>query len=344
MLIKNKLVQLSLLLLMLGCKNVEKNVITIKENTKLLIKDIQVSTPGDVYISNNRIIIDDLFSNDYLFKVYDKSTQQKVGDFGMKGRGEKEFTSPNLILNNDNIVSLYEMGKENMVNYSLQNLLIIDDSVKKTPKLKKMLHSLCKINEDCYVGIDIVNPNNMFCLLKPNGESVEFGDFPIKEKFNNYFDCYFGSIKFHSKDSSFYYFSNVIPFVAKYQLRNGVINKVFEKTYNKYDYEIKDNKITILRDDYLLINDVHLTNSYIAKHRYSDEERVEILNNKNRINPRDYSMRPNKIYLYNFDLELCKIIELEKPIIKIGAEDNNDIIYCIGYTDDEFNLSSIELK
>lgn len=316
----------------------QKQIITENKKTVPLISDLLLEMPGNIFVSDNAIIIENpLYGNEF-YHVFDKKNHL-LGKFCVRGKSNIEFLQPNMFVKN-NIATVYDLNANKYIKYSLNDLKIIESINGKINHIIPQLESLCPINDNLFVGIDLFKKKNIIALCNNLDTVQTFGILPIKSDYDNTHLVNSGTLCFNPEKSLLYFFSSKFPYYAKYKFKNGKFELIVSSEYRKYRTKMENKRITFEYDD-LLISNVVLTKKYIVQLRRNPDEQKVYMNNQE--SGRNYNNLPRNLYLYDYDLNLVRIIRLDTPILRFTGNADSDSIYMINYVDELFNVSKVEL-
>lgn len=316
----------------------QKQIITENRKTVLLINDLLLEMPGNIFVTDNVIIVENPLSGNEFYHVFDKKNYL-LGKFCVRGKSNIEFLQPNIFVKN-NIATVYDLNANKYVKYSLKDLKITESINRGINHIIPQLESLCPIDDNLFVGIDLFKKKNIITLCNNVDTVCTFGILPIKSDYVNTHLVNSGTLCFNPEKSLLFFFSNKFPYYAKYKFKNGKFELIVSNEYRKYRSKMEDKRITFEYDD-LLISNVILTKKYIVQLRRNPDEQKVYMNNQEP--GRNYDNLPRNLYLYDYDLNLVRIIRLDTPILRFTGNTDSDIIYMISYVEGLFNVSKIEL-
>lgn len=110
---------------LLSCDSSELEVIYENKFPEILINDIQTEMPGNMFVTNELIIIENPLSGDEFYCAYSKKERKLVGEFCRRGRSGIEFLQPNILIQ-DTVATIYDLNGRKYVKYSLSDFEIIE--------------------------------------------------------------------------------------------------------------------------------------------------------------------------------------------------------------------------
>lgn len=329
---------------LLSCKGEKKTTGEISFMEPIPVVDsLFMQMPGEVYFVNNYIIIEDALGTDNFYKIYDTSGSF-VKAIVSSGNSSVEFSTPSLTLleNNDIIVSDLNRGNAIIYKNGFDSLYQYKDL---SPKLLKK-SSLKNLHDDFFLTLN--NDFNseieeLFSIYNNDSLVQSFGKFPIFEKDINKYDAYQGFLGYNKINGQLIYFSYRIPYYAIYKKNGNNFELAKENNYGKFDYSVNNGNLKVeLPDNTPIVSEVALLKDYIVTLGNTEEDLKEIPAPSGRA--RDFSRLPRSLFLYDYDLNLIKVISLKTSILRLTSNINSNLLYLATYIDGEFNLSKLNLE
>lgn len=318
---------LSMLILNTSC-NLNPKVSTISATPTIISNEIESAMPGELLITDQYILWCDPFNTENNTFILDKKSETKIGKFVKKGNGPNEFNTPftSILSYENNSILTYEPSNKKQITFSID-------------KYKNKQEEIIDIRENDIQNItNIISiENDILAYFSPisqkpftlKGPDIDysFGHLPLADKISNSYSVYQGKIAYNSEKKLFIYSTFQFPYLAVYKHNEGNM-ELLKETSVSNDYSISNNELRFNSQDQGIF-EMALTNNYIVT---VEKENNNDTNNKN--SGRDFNQLPQTIFLYNYNLELVKIINLGMPILRIASNPKEKTIYLIGLKDD----------
>jgi len=320
----------SLLILLFACKESRPPVFVERislEATAILNDSIESVMPGVVYVSEKYILWTDPFHSDMFMHILEIESGKEVGQMVEKGEGPDQFVAPSFaVLPNDRIF-IFDPYTGKTAIQSIQ-LAIQNES----PFLSKQSQELGNVTRVTFTDNEEMisfNPSEStpFTIVE-NMKTRKFGKLPFKGDVANGYDHFQGSIAYNPMNKHFVYSTMKFPYYAVYK-KEGNSFKLKNEILNIEDYSLRDGNFVykgIMRGPY----DLTLTSDYIVtmerdrKFDQTDDSKMG----------RDFTKLPHTIFLYDYDFQLRKIVDLGMPVLRIAADPINNTLYIIGVNPD----------
>lgn len=323
-------------LLLLSCSdNNSKNVDRIEVTYQIIVDSIMTRMPGILLINNDRIIMEDPFDANGFAKIY-SNKGVFLGSFGVLGKGNGEFITPDIVNYTKDCIVVRDLNRDNTVIYSTQLLDTIETKIKHTTM---GVTNLAYMDDNKYITTNSSDSGGMFKLFLDNKSIYEFGDFPYGNEFINKHSINQGRIFYNRETKQIIYSSFSIPYFAVYQY-DGQFTKKTDKLLGDVSYSKKDKKFEIEDMTESPITEYTITRNYIVGIQRTKEDEANLPPKKRGEN--SLSRLPQTLFIYDYDLNLLKILDLHMPILRVAGDIYNDNLYMIGIKDGEYNISIVD--
>ena len=314
-----------------ACKNTSIKVERITLHPSSIILDsLFTQMPGALNTCGHYLVWEDPFNPDHFLRVVDINTKKEIGVMGSTGRGPKEFITPITTGSTGNKVFTCDLNQDKQAFYSIDSLL-----AGKEPFIPLSSYPI----ENCLTVIQ-TGENEFICTRTQNDNLFQwihsdstisfFGECPIKEEIDNkqeYFSALAGYLKYNPHNKKLIYSASQFPYIVLYEKRNSTFLLKKKKTSPKKTYKIENEEIHFLDEETKPI-DIALTKDYIIA--LQQDEETKLPPKKRTAGIRDFSSVPNTIFVYDYDLNLKKIINMSMPILRIAASGDTNTLYAVG--------------
>ena len=320
-----------------SCSNKKPDVLHIKNQKYcVLVDSIMTTLPGKILYQEGILYWYSAFTTDFFVHVVDIN-KNEICSFGKIGDGPEEFVSPVFSLSpksglfiNDaqkNLEILYHVNKsDSIVTREIGKYDVIKDATAIIRITNDIIIYLCPFNDA------------PFCI-KTKNKKINCGKTPLNEGISNGFEMYQGDIAYNSNNNFFVYNTLMFPYTAVYILED---DKLVLKNELRMDeqYSICEGRL-LLEDNFPHgAKEMALSKNYIVFIQRDEEIEGKM--------PRpskayDTSVLPHSLYVYDYDLNLVKIINMPFPSIRLCGDINSDVIYGIG-VNPEYMIYSADLR
>lgn len=325
---KKKFLLYSLCLLtFIACKSGSTEIERLTLSPSSTIQDsLFTQLPGSLILCNNYLVWEDPFNPNYFLHVVDINAKKEIGTMGLIGRGPKEFITPLSISSIGNKIFTYDLNQNKQAYYSIDSMLANKDPFILLPPLPI---------EDCLDIVQIAegefistHPQNeqLFQWIHQDSTVSFFGKSPIKEKLKDYYNSRQGTLFYNPYNQKLIYSARLFPYIALYEKEGNNFQLKWEKVSSKNFYEIKNGNIHFI-EEAQVPHGIILTKDYIIT---LEKEENTSTPTKRTAGIRDLSQVPNTIFVYDYDFNLKKIIDMGMPILRIETKGNSNTIYAVG--------------
>lgn len=321
--------------LLCSCANEKKpNVEYVSVTHEVLNDDILTTMPGDLLVAGDFLVWEDPFARDYFVHVHEKSTGNKVGVMGKVGEGPREFITgviSGACINNRFLAIDINGNTKGFL--SIDSLVQGKDAfVQLTEAEKTSRPQLTEYVKDLYIGSTEEGDEYYFKAIL-NGKEVKFGNYPIPE------------VKEHIANERGYNQSRGVlasacsrfPYLALYKNDGKTFSLAWEHKSDGKEYDVRDDEIIFDRR-FGGIFGLCMSKDYIItlqRDRSKDDMDESTVG-------RDVSKCPHHVFLYDYEGNLVKIVDLGIPVMRIAAEEKDNTMYAIG-ANPEYALVKYEL-
>ena len=312
---------------LITCKSGSTEIERLTLSPSSTIQDsLFTQLPGSLILCNNYLVWEDPFNPNYFLHVVDINAKKEIGTMGLIGRGPKEFITPLSISSIGNKIFTYDLNQNKQAYYSIDSMLANKDPFILLPPLPI---------EDCLDIVQIAegefistHPQNeqLFQWIHQDSTVSFFGKSPIKEKLKDYYNSRQGTLFYNPYNQKLIYSASLFPYIALYEKEGNNFQLKWEKVSSKNFYEIKNGNIHFI-EEAQVPHEIILTKDYIIT---LEKEENTPTPTKRTAGIRDLSQVPNTIFVYDYDFNLKKIIDMGMPILRIETKGNFNTIYAVG--------------
>lgn len=326
---------LLLLFFLSGCTSKkEQNVEYVSATYELLNDEIVTTMPGTLRVAGDFLVWENPFARDYFVHVHEKMTGRSVGTMGKVGEGPREFITGGIngAYINNRFFAMDVNGKTRGF-LSVDSLMLGKDPfIPMTEDEKVSRPTMPEYAENLYISKTENGDEHYFRALV-HGQSMEFGNYPIpqvKEHLG-------GGIVYNQARGVLVSACFKFPYLTLYKNDGTTFSLVWEYKSDNNEYEVHDSQIIFDRKVGGIF-ELCISKDYIIalqRDRTKDDTDESTVG-------RNASKCPHTVFLYDYEGNLVKIIDLGIPVMRIAAEEKDNTLYAIGVNPD-FVLVKYEL-
>ena len=144
-----------------------------------------------------------------------------------------------------------------------------------------------------------------------------------------------------SESYNVFSFSNLSNLPALYKKNEGNSYTLLKKTNQPIRYTIKEKQAELLHEYNERFGTPTFTKDYIVFLKQDEDNPLP--KQKPTSGIRDLSGVPHTVYIFDYDLNLLKIADLNMPVLNITANPENNTLYIIGLKD-SYCIAKCEIK
>lgn len=289
----------------------------------MLNDSIYTTMPGNLVLTPKYLVWSDPFAKEYFLHVHDTLTGKELGVMGKIGQGPEEFITPVMSqLTMDNQLYVMDVNGNNKGFFSIDSMLCGKKYYREAAAFKKD-YNLSQMDSDIYIGnTDDEDPYYFLAVIK--GKTKKFGSYPVPG-INRHIG---GNLSYDPGTKDLVYTSFDYPYIAYYQY--DADNETFilkgERRSEVDNYDIVDGSIVFDWSKAKGASEVCMSKDYIIT---LERDKTRDKTDEKSVG-RDISMRPTTVFLYDYRLNLERIVDLGFPIGRICASKSNNTLYVIG--------------
>ncbi len=327
-----------LFILIFGCTKHDsksKIVETVDIKPTLITDSVMTNFPGRLIVSGNYLVWSDPFNYSAFLKVVDIRTGKQVAQAGQAGQGPKEFVTPSVDLLCTDKISVTDLNANKRAVVDIEKLVKEQDAFSYFKKTGlKGATRYKEIEPTKFVGL-YPKSRLLFKVIDHN-KAIEFGRFPIKETLHerDKYNHFQGNIAYNPNREQLIYCPFNFPYIMSYKRSDNSftqhkILKIFEVKYSFVNGDLK------FKERITLISEMAITKDYIVVARPKEFKKDIDINT-------GMQKRPHTLYLYDYELNLVKIIDTKVPICRLAGNEKSNTVYAI-VTNPEYSIVKIEL-
>ena len=322
------------LFLLIGCNQHPQKVERINMIPKVITNELYISKNCKLIKTNDFFYISDIKETDGFIKIYnpDGSFNTSIGKIG---NGPEEFTTPYITPYKDEGILVWnQWGRYNSA---------ISQNTKEGMVLNPI--TTCFINEnvaslqtDFEGNFIIYNPTKkegIITLYSKDGKEIaSAGKLPYPQDISNRQECFSGNIMYNPYNKKLVLALNTLPYTAVYQIKDNNITLLNEQEIGDAEYHISVNNMNIPNPGKDCLVGFCLTKDYI----------VSILNDPDYKGTDRSQTSPKRhtVGVYDYNLNLIKIANLNMPRINLASQGNDNSFYSI-VLNPEYSIVKAEL-
>ncbi|NDV66547.1 BF3164 family lipoprotein [Bacteroides sp. 224] len=311
-------------------KESSKSVERISVNPIFLTNELLSNLPGTLLVYEKEIAWLNHSSLEGFVSIFDKQTGDEITSFGRIGEGPEEVFTPQLAKGVNNSIIVYDLNSYKVLFYSLDSLLNGNKMLFNVEKWEEMQQKLRLIQVDSTSYVLFGTEDNKPFLFLNNNNKSYFGHYPIKhsDEISNRMSIFQGVVSYNSHKQYLLYSVGGMSYLALYEYANGMFNQKWEKHLSEVEYTITNNKMKITKTPKYAPTALCLTKDYIVTIERDKENATPLPPKKTK--GRDFSRAPQTLFVYDYDMNLLKIVNLGLPVLSVASDDLNNDVFFIG--------------
>ena len=331
---------LSVFLLANCTTNEKKEIERINDiNYSVITDSIYSSIPGTISAIDGNVYWHDATGIENFIHVVNIRSGKELCSFGNKGDGPDDFVLPIPSVSPTKGFFLNDTEK------GIEHLYTVDETgtyqIKKAKYERDMeTTALAHLDDNTTVNLT-PGANNLFKIIA-NGKVDVCGKFPLSEKYENSFYLYQGQITYNADKNLLVYNCMSLPYLAVYAWKNKALT--LEKEFvGEIESSVRDGNLVLEKQSNRGAMELALTKRSIVT---LDRDVVTEGEKTESKSPRDLSVLPHSLFVYDYNLNLTHIVNTKFPILRICGDTKTDFMYAIvlapDYTLIKIDLSSLE--
>ncbi len=322
-----------------ACSSPNKEVSRVENPDYTVVSEgLYTRMPGSLFSEGEYIVWVDPFVEEDFLHVLDGQTGKELAVWGNIGEGPQEFNLPMVSFSHPPYVDIYDMNKDLQATLSL-NRVSVDSlalSVEWSSRTLNNCARYLRLGKGAFLSF-FPGGTSPF-VLDGTGRSEACGKFPIEAKIENGFDRYQGELIYNDKKKCLLYSTYLFPYVSLYEYKDNRLQLLWEKSEDK-QYSVKDNLLVLDKNAEAGFYAVAFTKDYIIGARRDVAIEGALPDD---IHGRDFRSLPQSLFVYNYDFELQRILNLGKPIVRLsGNAETNEV--CLIVAEQEFSIIKLSV-
>lgn len=318
---------LLMLFFLCSCTSEKKrNVENVNATYELLDDEIVTTMPGSLRVAGDFLVWEDPFARDYFVHVHEKATGRSVGAMGKVGEGPREFITGGI---NGSYIDNRFFAMD--VNGKTRGFLSIDSLAQGkdpfmplTEQEETSRPNMPEYAKNLYIS-RTENGEQYYFKAILHDQSIEFGNYPIpqvKEHLG-------GELVYNQEREVLASACFKFPYLALYKNNGTTFSLAWEYKSDGSEYEVRNDQIIFDRKVGGIF-ELCMSKDYIIalqRDRTKDDTDESTVG-------RNASKCPHTVFLYDYDGNLVKIVDLGMPVMRIAAESRDNTLYAIGVNPD----------
>ena len=325
--------------LLMACSEKNASVERISnQNYEVVSDSIYTRMPGEILYQEGVVFWDDPMSFENFIHAVDVEKKTELVAFANKGEGPNDFTATDISLNTDGGVVVYDLNKPLKIHYRIaddkSNVYFEADKYEIASQATRLL---C-LDKDKTLSL-CPEAEKMF-QIKENDNVFSFGERPIKEDVNNAYDIFQGQVAYNPQRRMLVYSNLVFPYLSVYKCSDNQDWSLVKELKEDWDYTISEGNLHFASVGKKCAMELALTEDYIVLLQRDTE--VEESISKQEMRGRNVASLPRSLFVYDYDLDLKKIVNMPFPMLRLCGDVETNTVYAMS-VNPEFELIKIEL-
>lgn len=325
----NRIILLSFIVLTISCIDEKpKEIERINLSPTILVDSLLNDMPGSILVYENELIWKKHSRQDGFIHIFDKTTGKEKITFGNIKDGTTEIMTPRLIKGKERELLIYDLGGNKILFFQLDSILKGNNE-----PLDIMFIDNCSISdmiivsEKSYLILD--NSASRPFLFLSSDEKYYVGHHPVEipdgvDK-TYIFD---GTISYNPYNGYLLHNVGRMSYLSLYKYSNKIFKQKWEKVLSKVNYKIVNNKLKASRPLKDTPGSTTLTKDYIVTIERDSINKKKYPKKEGEI--RKFSKAPNTLFIYDYDWNLLKIIDIDLPILRLASDGLSNEVFFIG--------------
>ena len=323
-----------------SCGESNQNVTRLKEIPYKIVSDsIYSSMPGDILYQDGIVYWQDARGFENFMHAIDVQTGKEMACFGNLGQGPEDFSAPEFSLSPNGGLYLNDVEKPLEVLYRFSSGKGSFQSSARKYFNERNATSLLHLGDDLLLYL-CPKKDKLFHVYSNDIPAVAFGERPITDEINNPYDIFQGKIDYNPHRNLLVYSTNGFPYIAVYrnqEMKNWI--KIAE-VKSDWDYTVSEGDLRFSPSVKHGAWEMALTDDYVVLLQ-RDDEVEETMDRKTE--GRDVSSIPSSLFVYDYNLNLKKIINMPFRMLRLCGDVESNTVYAMAINP-EFELISIDLE
>ena len=313
----------------------------IVKKPQVLDADLLTSMPSDLFVFEKAIVWHSAIPDDDTHLV-NRQTGDEVCVLKVQGEGPYEVATPDLQKSGNDSLVVYDLNSPRALHFSVSACLSGDTLPAEVTRQPEDLRGLTCLPIDAKHTLYATPAHSHPFLLVRGEERTPFGTFPLKleEEITNGGDVFQGTISYNPNNRKLVYSNAQMAYMALYDWNGRHFHLAKEMRLAEVDYEITNRELHLDKVKQKAPTALTITKDYIvciSRDKESADKKIDAANYRGR--RQNFARTPQQLFVYNLDMELQKIINLQIPVFRIASDATSNTVYLIGVNPDFCLLS-----
>lgn len=322
------------LYIFISCNQHPREVERINVTPEIITDELYISRNCELIKTADLFYIVDVRESDGFIKIYNPDGSFNT-NLGKIGNGPDEFTTPYATpyMTND----VFVWNKWGRFNSAISQNADTGKILIPTPHhfINENIASLQTDLEGNFITYNPTKKDGIISLYSKDGKEItSAGKLPYPQTITNKQESFSGNIIYNPYNKKLVLALNTIPYSAVYQIKGDKIVLLKEQEIGETEYQIIDNNMNIPYPGKNCLVGFCLTKDYIISIMNDPDYKG---NDSSQTSP-----KRNTVGVYDYNLNLVKIVNLNMPRTRLAAQGNNNSFYAIVLNPD-YSLAKVEL-
>lgn len=322
------------LFIFISCNQYPQKIERVNVTPEIITDELYISKKSKLIKTNNLFYISDINEIDGFIKIYNSSGAFNTS-IGKIGDGPGEFTTPNIIsYKNDGVLVWNKWGRFNSAISKKAGERIVLSPIT-MPFINENAASLQTDLEGNFIVYNPTKKEGIITLYSKDGKEItSAGKLPYPQEISNRQESFSGEIIYNPYNKKLVLALNTLPYVSVYQIKNNQITLLNEQEIGEVEYHVSDNNMNIPNSGKDCLVGFCLTKDYI----------VSVLNDPDYTGTDRSQTSPKRhtVGVYDYNLNLVKIVNLNMPRVKLAAQGKDNYFYAI-VLNPEYSIAKVKL-
>lgn len=323
-------------LCLVSCKEgANRDIERVSVMVQVVTPDLVTSMPGTLLVYEKELVWEDaaLGGNIHIINRKDGEEIQLVQ---LQGGGPDELVTPGVVWAPDRKLVAFDNNGAKQIFIPLDKLGANEDVEKEVVSLNNRFLGLKPIllmnNQTIFITPDSVQP----FLLVSDSVISPFGHYPLAEvkDIDNKFDVLQGQVAYNPLTKRLLHTIGQLSYMALYKWNDGRFVLDREKEFSKIDYSLSERNLIIRDTPRYAPTAIAITKDYIVSIERDVANTSSSVSTKKTGGGRRFSNAPHTVFVYDYDLNLLKIVDVGMPVFRIAADYSSNEVYLVGVNPD----------
>lgn len=311
-------------------RNANQDVERVDVTLQVVSDDLITSMPGALLVYENELIWEDATSEGSIH-VINRKNGEEIKEIQLRGEGPEEVVTPGISWAPDRKFIVYDYNGAKQIFISLNELSKSEVVKKEVLALDNQFRGLKPIRLVDHQTVFVASDSPLPFWQVSDSIVFPFGHYPLVEAkdIDNKFEVLQGEVVYNPYTGRLLHSIDQLAYMALYKWTDGKFVLDREKEISKIDYSLSGKRLIVKDIPKHAPTAIAITKDYIISIE-RDEANTSLSVPKGTGVGRRFSKAPQTVFVYDYDLNLKKIVDVGMPVFRIAADCSSNEVYLIG--------------